>query len=98
MSILGTSLPFGVAIGNHDQSPNTDPNGSTANYNTYFGVDVFSSRPYYGGHRETGSNDDSDIFFSASGIDFMMVFLEFRYWETVSSKILRFLDLGDRSH
>src|SRR5262247_956148 len=34
---LINGLPYGIAVGNHDQTPNGDPTGSTQFYNTFFG-------------------------------------------------------------
>ncbi len=71
------SIPYGLAVGNHDQYPSQYPvKGSTDGYNKYFGVPHFEGRPYYGGHY--GNNNDShyDVF-SAGGIDFIVLFLEY---------------------
>jgi len=76
MSILGEELPYGLSIGNHDQTPHGDADGSTVNFNTYFGVANFSGRPYYGDHY--GSNNDNFyILFSAGGLDFVAILLEY---------------------
>jgi hypothetical protein len=75
MSLLA-DIPHGLAVGNHDQDPNGDPNGSTENFNSFFGIDRFASRPYYGGHYGD-NNDNSYFFFSASGLDFVVIFIEY---------------------
>jgi hypothetical protein len=69
-------LPYGIAVGNHDQDPGGNPNGnSTQLYNTYFGASRFSGRTYYGGH--FGSNNDNHFsLFSAGGMDFIVIYLE----------------------
>lgn len=71
------SIPYGLAIGNHDQYPNQHPvTGTTIFYNQYFGVKHFEGRPYYGGHY--GNNNDSHYdLFSADGVNFITLFLEF---------------------
>lgn len=71
------SIPYGLAVGNHDQFPSQYPvKGTTTGYNKYFGVEHFEGRPYYGGHY--GANNDSHYdLFSAGGIDFITVFLEY---------------------
>jgi hypothetical protein len=73
MSILdvGASVPYGIGIGNHDATA-----GSSALYNTYFGVSRFEGRSYYGGHYGT-DNDNNYELFSASGMDFVMIHLEY---------------------
>jgi hypothetical protein len=68
---LEDGLPYGVAVGNHDSTPNGTP-GQTALFNKYFGVERFAGRPYYGGHRGT-TNDDNWFTFSAGGLDFVVV-------------------------
>jgi hypothetical protein len=74
--VLGEDIPYGITVGNHDQLPKDEPENSTESFNQYFGVDFFEDRPYYGGHYGN-NNDNSYILFSASGIDFVMLFLEF---------------------
>ena len=69
-------IPFGVAVGNHDQSPIGDATGTTTFYNQYFGESRFLGRTYYGGHY--GSNNDNHYeLFSVSGLDFIVVHLEY---------------------
>lgn len=71
------SIPYGLAVGNHDQFPSQYPvKGTTNGYNQYFGVQHFEGRSYYGGHY--GNNNDSHYdLFTAGGVDFMVLFLEF---------------------
>lgn len=72
------SIPYGIAVGNHDQSPNTGfPLTCTTNYyNQFFGVSHFSGRSYYGGHY--GSNNDSHYdLFTAGGINFIVIYIEY---------------------
>jgi len=76
IQVLGEEIPYGIAVGNHDQVPKDEPENSTENFNAYFGVDFFKDRSYYGGHYGD-NNDNSYILFSASGIDFIVLFLEF---------------------
>ncbi|WP_345211302.1 metallophosphoesterase [Mucilaginibacter gynuensis] len=71
------SIPYGLAVGNHDQHPSQYPvKGTTNFYNKYFGVPHFEGRPYYGGHY--GNNNDSHYdLFSSGGVDFIVLFLEY---------------------
>jgi hypothetical protein len=72
---LTDGIPYGISIGDHDQSPNGDPNG-TALYNQHFGVDRFQGRSYNGG--QYGSDNDNHYkLFSASGMDFIVIHLEY---------------------
>ena len=70
-------LPFGIAVGNHDQAPAGDPDGpTTILFNQYFGAERFLGRAYYGGHH--GNNNDNHFqLFSASDMDFIVVHLEY---------------------
>ena len=73
---LPEGIPFGVCVGNHDQTPNGTPTGTTNFFNQYMGVNHFAGRSYYGGHYGV-NNDNHYELFSASGIDFMVISLEF---------------------
>jgi len=79
---LPDGIPYGLAVGNHDQSPNDnpgtieDPAGTTVLYNQYFGVDRFEERSYWGGNFGD-NNDNSYQYFSAGGMDFIVLHLEF---------------------
>jgi Concanavalin A-like lectin/glucanases superfamily/Calcineurin-like phosphoesterase len=70
-------IPFGVAVGNHDQAPIGNPTGaSTKLFNQYFGTSRYFKRSYYGGRY--GSNLDNQYqLFSAGGMDFITIYLEF---------------------
>lgn len=73
---LPQGIPFGISVGNHDQTPIGTPTGTTTFYNQYFGVSHFAGRSYYGGHN--GANNDNHYqLFSASGIDFLVISLEY---------------------
>jgi hypothetical protein len=75
-------LPFGVSVGNHDQAPNGDPGTitdegtTTSAFNTWFGVSRFAGRGYYGGHYGANNDNHYDLF-SASGMDFIAVHIEY---------------------
>jgi hypothetical protein len=68
-------IPYGVAVGNHDQTPEGNP-GGTRLFNQYFGTSRFAGRPYYGGHFGTDNNNHFDLF-SAGGLDFIVVYMEY---------------------
>lgn len=68
-------LPYGICVGNHDQSP-AGAAGTTTFYNQFFGSSRFTGRSYYGGHY--GNNNDNHYqLFSASGFDFIAINLEY---------------------
>jgi hypothetical protein len=68
-------IPYGVAVGNHDQTPEGNP-GGTSLFNHFFGVSRFTGRSYYGGHFGTDNNNHFDLF-SAGGLDFIVVYMEY---------------------
>ncbi len=61
-------IPYGIAVGNHDMP--------TELYNSYFGVSRFQHRSWYGGHFGL-TNDNHFALFSTSGLDFIVMFLEY---------------------
>jgi hypothetical protein len=82
-------IPYDVTVGNHDQVPNGDPNGTTDYYNAYFGYAHFLGRPYYGGHVGS-SNDDHFTLFSGGGLDFILISIE--YGATTNTPVLNWAD------
>jgi len=72
---LADGVPYGVAVGNHDQTPN-GASGQTASFNRYFGVSRFAGRAYYGGSYGA-TNDESWFTFSAGGLDVVVVDLQY---------------------
>jgi hypothetical protein len=68
MSIMDGVVPYGMAPGNHDE-PSTL-------YNLYFPYTRYQGLPWYGGHYQT-LNDNNYQLFSASGMDFVWVHLDF---------------------
>lgn len=71
-NILTTGgVPFGLAVGNHDGGPS-----DTANFNTNFGSSL-SSQLSFGGRYGTSDYDNRYATFSASGMDFIVVFIEY---------------------
>jgi len=90
---LTHGIPYGISVGNHDQGPtgNGDPNGTTNFYNQYFGETRFTGRPYYGGHYGV-NNDNHFQLFSASGIDFISISLEFDPSAIPNAAVLNWAD------
>jgi hypothetical protein len=86
---LTYGIPFGMNIGNHDQTPVGNPNGTTNYFNQYFGSSRFSGRPYYGGHYGS-SNDNNYCLFSAGGMDFIVI--NFEYSPTQDQAVLSWAD------
>jgi hypothetical protein len=74
---LPQGIPYGLSVGNHDQSPNGGGASASTNFfNQYFGFNRYTGRAYYGGH--FGSNNDNHYeLFTASGIDFLVISMEY---------------------
>ena len=86
-TFLPDGIPYGVAVGNHDQSPNGSATGTTTFYNQYFGETHFQAHNYYGGH--PGSNNDNHYdLFSVGGLDFIVIYFEYDATMTASSPVL----------
>ncbi len=74
-SLLPHGIPFSVTPGNHDFGTGSGT-GTTSFYNQYFGIPRFQGRSYYGGGY-AGNNLSSYQLFSASGLDFIAISLEY---------------------
>jgi predicted phosphodiesterase len=71
------SIPYGLAVGNHDQFPSQYPlTGTTTKYNQYFGVKHYEGRSYYGGHYSNNNDSHYDLF-TAGGVDFIVIYVEY---------------------
>jgi len=70
---LPWGVPYGIMPGNHDQTLDV---GTTVFYNEYFGSARFSGRGYYGGHYGSNNNNNYE-FFSAGGMDCIIIHLEY---------------------
>jgi hypothetical protein len=82
-------IPYGIAVGNHDQSPFGNADGTSRFYNEYFGVPHFTGRDYYGGNWGV-NNDNHYELFSAGGLDFLAVHLE--YDDSPDTNVLAWAD------
>ncbi|MCC8423691.1 hypothetical protein [Mucilaginibacter sp. UR6-11] len=70
-------IPYGLAVGNHDQTKSQYPlSGKTTQYNKYFGIDHFKNKPYYGGHYRDDNDSHYDLF-SAGGVNFITIYFEY---------------------
>ena len=88
-------IPYGVAVGNHDQSPVGDADGTTRLFNRFLGVSRFDGRAYYGGHYGT-TNDNHYEIFSAGSTDFIILHLE--YDISPDGAVLRWADEVLKEH
>jgi 3',5'-cyclic AMP phosphodiesterase CpdA len=67
---LPDGIPYGVVPGNHDHL------GGTKNYHANFGPEHFAGYKYYGGHFGADNQNHFDRF-SAGGLDFIVVYVDF---------------------
>lgn len=85
-TLLTNGIPYGLGVGNHDQSPiGTGDTGNSSFFNQFFGVEHFIGYDYYGGHYGTNNNNSFE-FFNAGGMDFIIIHLE--YDTTPSTAVL----------
>lgn len=81
--VTKTGIPYGLAVGNHDQTPYSNPTpagNSTVNYNNNFGIAAMSGKPWYGGHYGTNNDSHFDLFSVGTGTsktDFIVLFAEY---------------------
>lgn len=64
-------LPYGMEVGNHDGGPS-----NTGNFNAYFGSRI-ASQLTYGGRYGTSDYDNTYATFSAGGMDFIVLYIEY---------------------
>ncbi len=82
-TMLAEGVPYIMAVGNHDQTPIGDADGTTTYFNTYFGVhpetgiNHFAGKSYYGGTSEPTKADNNYTLFTAGGIDFIVISFEY---------------------
>ena len=78
MALLVGVAPYCVVLGNHDIDPHYSDivNRNYASFNAWFGPQRFEKESWYGGHLGDG-NENAYYYFNASGMDFMVLCLEF---------------------
>ena len=86
-------IPYGICVGNHDQSVNGSPTSATKYYNQYFGSARFAGRGYYGGQYGANSNNHYELF-TSGGIDFIHISIEY-FPDGTSAKLQSVLDWAD---
>ncbi|NLE38896.1 MAG: hypothetical protein GX621_12800 [Pirellulaceae bacterium] len=71
-------VPYSVLPGNHDMAGSGAPTYTrdTTRYSQFFGPSRFEDQPWYGGNLG-GSNENNYNLFSAAGMDFMVLNLEY---------------------
>lgn len=74
------NIPYGTAVGNHDQTPNgfAGSPGTNTGYGVWFGRDHMSTKSWYGGAYGTSNNSDNHYdLFTANGVDYIVLYIEF---------------------
>lgn len=79
MNKLDGTLPYFMALGNHDYSPGGGCSDRTTLFNEYFPIGKFRERPTFGGvyDQEPERMENSYHLFSAGGREFVVFCLEF---------------------
>lgn len=94
---LAHGIPWGGAPGNHDQDPYGDAEGIST-FDRYFGANRFAGRNYYGGHYGTDNANNYQLF-SASGLDFISIHLQYDKREAASYQaVLEWADALLKAH
>lgn len=70
-------IPWGAAPGNHDQTVIGSAGGANVLYNQYLGASRYAGRHYWGGSQSPLNNHNNYQLFSASGLDFIIIHLEY---------------------
>jgi len=70
-------IPWGAAPGNHDQTSIGNAGGANVFFNNLFGASRFAGRSYWGGNESLTNNNNNYQLFSASGLDFIILHLEY---------------------
>ncbi len=75
MTLLDGVVPYAIAVGNHDGLMTS--NSMTELFNQFFPVSRYRSRPTFGGVFESNRMDNCYHLFSAGGLDWLVLDLEF---------------------
>ncbi len=70
-------IPWGAAPGNHDQTGLAGAGGVNSYYNQYFPAARYAGRNYWGGSQSPANNHNNYQLFSASGLDFIIIHMEY---------------------
>lgn len=70
-------IPWGAAPGNHDQTSIGNAGGANVFFNNLFGASRYAGRSYWGGNQSPTNNNNNYQLFSASGLDFIILHLEY---------------------
>lgn len=77
MALLDGEVPYAFVPGNHDYGPNGGTADRTTHLNDYFSTVNYLSWPSFGGLMTPGRMDNSYHLFSAGGVEWIVLALEF---------------------
>jgi len=96
-TLLTHGIPWGGAPGNHDFTPISNPAGTSIFWNQYFGVARWAGRPYFQGNYGANNNNNYQ-FFSASGLDFIVINLAYNPNTAGTQAIMDWADALLKAH
>jgi Concanavalin A-like lectin/glucanases superfamily/Bacterial Ig domain/Calcineurin-like phosphoesterase len=96
-TLLAHGIPWGGAPGNHDFTPMSNPAGTSIFWNQYFGVARWAGRPYFQGNYGANNNNNYQ-FFSASGLDFIVINLAYNPNTAGTQAIMDWADALLKAH
>lgn len=73
---LADGIPYGVAVGNHDTTPNGKPKALKTGYDRSFGRAHFMGKSYYGGSYGELNDNHFDLI-TAGGQDFIILYIAY---------------------
>ena len=76
MALLDGAVPYSVNVGNHDLGPRGQSKDRSSHIDEFFPVDRYKKEPWWGGALD-GSIHNSYQFFTATGMRFLVMNLEF---------------------
>ncbi|MHC4641080.1 MAG: DNRLRE domain-containing protein [Planctomycetota bacterium] len=90
-------VAYGVGPGNHDQPTGPPPSGY---YNEYFPYTHYENRglSWYGGHWPATGNDNNYQLFTAGGMDFIIMHLEYNPGSTIDDPVIGWADGVLKAH
>jgi hypothetical protein len=92
-TLLTHGIPWGGAPGNHD----IGSGGTTNFWNQYFGISRWAGRGYWGGNYGANNNNNYQ-FFSASGMDFIVINLIYNSSTTGNQAVMDWADALLKAH
>ena len=77
MGVLDGAVPYAIVMGNHDMGPEGACDNRESLFHKYFPVERYESIPTFGDAYPSGRMDSSYHLFSAGGLDWLVLALEY---------------------